>query len=538
MPRFPTTLPVVRRSRPSARHARCVHLPGFEIRGVGLLLAMAVPAAAQDGAFPDIGRAPSRMAERVPIFFPPSPPPLGRALPRGATPTGRLAAPPELAAHVNEPYYPQLGTRLATNTLPPKLRTQLDEYLGRKRALQAELRAELERVRPFDPAEREVALAAFARRQAAPLAALEATAEQLRRDLTAGEQTWGALREWHLGDRERRGFSPVEIAQVMRAYAYYQNGLLPGQRRLLREISLELLAAGDNPDKAAANQPFLFFPPEPARVLLPDDIPAAVAAKLAVFQTRKSALKKQLYDAVSAHDGRRFAFLRTNPLKSLAESQAPVFSELEAIAEEIRRGLAVMPDAAPVVERTPLPPVLQHRVAALLRDAGAAQQETVAAVEAILAGARDLPLQATYRFEADGLKFLVVPSRAGRGGGPPPGSEVVGQIAAVRDRIGAVAADYGRRLTALLSERDALRSEISRTLNLAQDAAIDRAFNTAVRVATARETVDAYREYRTAMFQPGLSPEQRRLLFDSVIERLELPLPRGELQPVARSATW
>jgi hypothetical protein len=59
-----------------------------------------------------------------------------------------------------------------------------------------------------------------------------------------------------------------------------------------------------------------------------------------------------------------------------------------------------------------------------------------------------------------------------------------------------------------------------------------------MRVATARETASVYRDYRVALFQPGLSPEQRRLLFDGVMEQLELPLPRGELQPVYRAPTW
>ena len=507
--------------------------------GVLAVFGMGAAAIAQDSGYPQ-GTFPgssSRMNDRVPIFFPPNPPPLGRALPRGAPPAGRLAAPPELATYVNEPFYPPLGTRLATKSLSPKIRAQLEQYLTAKRALQNELRAELERVRPFEPAERETALAAFAHRQAAALVALEASAEQLRRDLISSEQAWGALRLWHLGDKEQRGFSPIEIAQVMRAYAYYQNGLLPAQRRLLREISLELLAAGDSADSATTNQPYLFFPPEPARVLLPDDIPASVAAKLALYQTRKSALKKELFDAVYAYDGQSFRFLRGNILKALAERQAARLVELEALAEEIRRELAVMPEPAPIVERTPLPPVLHNRVATLLREVGSAQREASERVEAILAPARDLPMQVTYRFEADGLKFLVIPSRIGRGAGPPA-PDAPAQIVAVREKIAAVANDYGRRLAEFINERDAIRAEVGQSLNLAKADRVDLALSTAMRVATARETEDVYREYRLVLFQPGLSPEQRRLLFDNVIEKLELPLPRGELQPIIRAPTW
>ncbi|MBI5691845.1 MAG: hypothetical protein HZC55_17330 [Verrucomicrobia bacterium] len=503
-------------------------------------LVLALPA--QDGvysgpSFPDQSRAVSRMSERVPIFFPPVPPPLGRALPRGTPAAGRLAAPLEMAAYVNEPFYPPLATRLATKTLPAKLQARLQAYRTDKQARQRELREELERARGLPAADREAALAEVARRQAPTLAALEATAEQLRRDLIVADQSWGALRQWRLGDREQRGYSPLEIAQVMRASAYYQDGLLPAQRRLLREISLELQLAGENAEAAAANQPFLFFPPEPARVLLPDDIPADVSAKIAVYQSRKSALKKELYDGVYRHDSQSFAFFRGNTLKALAASQAPRLAELESLAEDIRRGLAGVPETVPLVERTPLPPVLHQRVAALLGDVGAAQREAADRVEALLAAARDLPMQATYRFETDGLKFLVIPSRAGRGGAVPS-PEQTAQIQALSEKISAVAADYGRRLSTLLEERDAIRAETGRALRLERAERIDQAINTAMRVATARETASVYRDYRVALFQPGLSPEQRRLLFDGVMEQLELPLPRGELQPVYRAPTW
>lgn len=507
-----------------------------------LLLGLSSLAPAQDGmdtrsSFPEMSRGSGIPAERVPIFFPPTPPPLGRALPRNTPPTGRLAAPPELSAHVNEPFYPPLATRLALRRLSDKQRQQLEKYRSTKVALQSELQAELERTQTLDPLAREQALAAFARRQSPALAALEASAEQLRRDLLTSEYAWGAQRQWRLSDKEKRGFSPFEISQVMRAAAYYENGLLPAQRRLLREIALELQSAGDSPEAATANQPYLFFPPEPARVQLPDAIPDEVAAKLAAYETRKSALKKELYDAVFANDGRSFAFLRGNPLKTLAGKQAAALVELEAMAEEIRRGLAVMPEAAPIVERTPLPPLLQNRMTVLLRDVGTAQRETVERVEAIIAEGRDLPMQVTYRFEAEGLKYLVIPSRVSRG----PSAltpEVQARIIALREKIAAVAVDYSRRLTDFLAERDTLRTEAAKILGLTQPERIDSALSTAMRVALARETESAYREYRVALFEPGLSPEQRRLLFDRVMERLELPLPRGELQPIYRASSW
>jgi hypothetical protein len=496
----------------------------------------------------DMPDMPRQVFDPQPIFFPPNPPPLGRAIVRSAPLTGRFAPPAELAAYVNEPFYPMLGSRLHARTLNEKLRAQLDRYRAAKTALQEELRAEVDRLLTLDPETRAAEFATLARKQAPQIAELEKSAEQLRRDLIESDQSWGALRQWRLGDHDRRGFSPLEIGQVMRGYAFYQAGLLPAQRRLLREISIELAMAGDNMDNATAQQPYLFFPPEPARVLLPDDLAADVAAKLADYQTRKSKLKKELYDAVHAHDGQKFGFLRGNTLKALADKQAPAHAELEALAEEVRRGLGRVADPITIAERTPLPPLLHHRVATLMAAFGALQTSTATRIDAILAEAKELPMQASYRLEGDGLKFIVVPSRGGRGGrsgrggggpsGAPPSPEAVAQINAVRARVSEIADEYGQRVATLINEKDAIRSEIARTLGNSRAIAVDSALMAAMRVVTAKETEGSYRDYRIAVFQAGLSPEQRRLLFDRVVERLELPLPRGELQPIIRAPTW
>ena len=270
---------------------------------------------------------------------------------------------------------------------------------------------------------------------------------------------------------------------------------------------------------------------------MPADLPAEVAARLADYETRKSALKKELYDAVVAYDGLRFAFFRPNPLKALAERQRTPLAELETLAEEIRRGLSGRTEIMPVMERTPLPSSLQTRLNTLLQDIGAAQRRAVERIEAILAGTRDLPMQASYRFEAEGLRFVVIPSRALRGGGAIPPA-VLERIVAARERISEAGAEYDQRLATLLAERDAIRAEAAKTLGVRESGKLDQAIGTAVRVANARETEAVYREYRQALFEPGLSPEQRRLLFDGAIERLELPLPRGEMQPVVRAPSW
>lgn len=504
---------------------------------LGTALAALAPALrAQTGDdFPRAGSIPPlRATTRVPIFFPPHPPPLGRALAPGAPQAGRYVAPAEMAAHVNEIFYPPLATRLHLRSLGARQRAELDQYRATKVALQTELRAELDRLRRADPAARAQGLADFSRRQTPRIVELEKTAEHLRLMLTNGEHTWTTYREWHLSDHPKRGYSPLEVAQVMRSYAFFQNGLLPAQRRLLREIALELYLAAESAEKATVAQPHAFFPPEPARVSLPDDAPPEVAAKLAAYQTKKSQLKKELYDAVHRHDGARFGFLN-GTLRRLAEKQTPPLAELDRLAEEIRVGLAALPEPGRLMERSPFPPVLHQRIITLGTQFARAQKEAADRLAAVLAATPEV--RATYRFEADGLKFVVLPSRgAARGGGAPPADTA--KLEHVRHEFAAVAESFGRRLAELINEKDAIVADAGQLLGTNKPEVINQALAAAIRVANARETELAYRDYHAAVFQPGLSPEQRRLLFDWVVEQLALPLPRGELQPTQRSDSW
>lgn len=510
--------------------------------GVLLSAGAILPAAAQTGFDPSLPRtadrgfpdSPPRVIDRLPVFFPPNPPPLGRPAARGLPPGGRYPAPPELAAYVSEFFYPALGTRLVTKNLSTKQRTQLDEYRAAKLALQNELRTELDRLRPAEPAARLEALTALSRRQTPKVIELEKTGEQLRRDLVTGDNNWSALRQWHLSDKARRGFSPLEIAQVMRAYAFYENNLLPAQRRLLREISIELVFAAENTAAATAAQPYLFFPPEPARVLLPDDLSAEVAMKVASYQTKKSTLKKELYDTVYSADGATFRFLRGSPAKALATKQAGRLAELEALAEEIRRGLSAMPP--PRAERSPLPAELDARLNDMIATYHRTQAETAARIDAIILRSKDLPMQANYRFEGETLKFLVVPSRGSRGN--TKGGNPLPKIEAVRAQIATVAEEYAAKIGEMLNVRATIREELGQALNLTKPEDIDRVLLTGLRIANQRQAENSFSEYRTAVFEPGLSPEQRRLLFDAVVERLELPLPRGDLQASMRAETW
>ena len=90
----------------------------------------------------------------------------------------------------------------------------------------------------------------------------------------------------------------------------------------------------------------------------------------------------------------------------------------------------------------------------------------------------------------------------------------------------------------MLNERESIRLAIGESMQLTKPEDIDRALFAAMRLANQRYAESTFSEYKMAVFEPGLSPEVRRLLFDAVVERLELPLPRGDLQPGVRAETW
>ena len=139
-----------------------------------------------------------------------------------------------------------------------------------------------------------------------------------------------------------------------------------------------------------------------------------------------------------------------------------------------------------------------------------------------------------FSFESDGLRFLVVPRRgAGRDSG-----ETKALISSIEAELATESERYSRGFTELLSAIESVRQEAGRIIGQTEPRLIDATVGAATRIAALRETEDGYREYRLAVFEPGLSAAQRRLLFDAAVEKLDLPLPRGELQPTRRAASW
>ena len=311
-----------------------------------------------------------------PVFFPPDPPPLDLVVPRTvASYATRHEASDLLAADVGEPFYSVLAARLDRNELSRGKRDSLERYHEEKNLLQHNLHAELTYILAQDPAVRGGLLAALAQKQDAQILALENRAEEIRSALFSRGYAWDAAHKPRLTDTEPGAYAPDDVAHVMLGAAFFQHGLSAEQRTLLREIAIEVMSGADSAAAAIAAQPYVFFSPGPSRLRLPADLAAAVGAKLAVYQSKKSALRKELYDAVYREDATWLGVMRTLRFNSLAEKQAPEFVALEALAEEIRRDLPPLPSPQPARPTVPLSPALVERIDALRQRQFTEEQE-------------------------------------------------------------------------------------------------------------------------------------------------------------------
>ncbi len=442
----------------------------------------------------------------LPVSFPPVPPPLGAPLPR-ESPNVRLAAPQELEAHIYEPFYASLSTRLLEKNLNEKLRGKLTTSAAARQALTDELHQRLEAAKTADAAARRLDLESFSREQTGRAIELENQAEQLRGEFLRsgvasfflGSGDWNENRNWRLGtgalDRPREDTLSYEF-RVMRAAAYYQEGLSPAQRRLLREIAMELQIAAFKPkdiDDSDDEEPLLWFYPETSRIRLPADLPPGTSAKIAAFEKEKAEVKTELRDALYLAD-KQSRDQRQRTLSQLAETQRARLESLELLAEDIRIELSAAPQQPGPASLPAFPPELSARIAAYQK--GKAE------------------LQAALQTKLKEVGATRPSSRA-------------------RLEMDAFNRQHADRFAALGRERDSLRTELARfaETTAGRGKSVDTLMKEFVDAKQRQDIWHSYRDYQLATLQPGLSPELRRLLFGTALEKLSLPLPSGEYQP-------
>ena len=485
-------------------------------------------------------RSISASVNRLPVFFPPIPPPLGAPMPPQQPTELSSVAPPELAAYVNEPFYPSLSTRLAQRNLTDRLRQRLDSYRATKTALQTELRVKLDALKDADPATRRRELEAFAPQQTPRIVELEKAADQLRGDFLQGglirvfgnSGDWNQNRKWRLGQSPLNGPRAQTLSaefQVDRAAVFYQEGLAPAQRRLLREVAMEVQVEAFKPKSAPASSEensLTYFFPETARVRLPDELSAELTAKVEAYAKEKTEIKTELRDAIYQQDIATSA-QRVRALQQLAKSQAPRIAALEILAEDIRQGLSLQPKQPGPPSLPPLPPDLAARITSYLGEK--------ATLRRLL---QDKLKELGKGLAPDNFRFPQIQADIGSDlhiNGINPPLDVDDRKKLMRVVLAAFSQATAGRFTALGKEKEAIRGELTSFIAANPESAAGKSAETLLTefadATQKREAWQQYGEYQVAVFQPGLSPEQRRLLFDAAIDKLALPLPGGEYMP-------
>ncbi len=482
-------------------------------------------------------------------FFPPTAPVFGASIAQYAsvrtTVSGRPVYPPEeLADCVNEWFYPPLGTRLFEGHLGEKPAQRLAAYRATRASLLNDLQNELTVTAAFDAAARENELREFARVQTPRIVALENEADQLRADLIHGGwfgsgANWNDGRGWHLGAGSATSSVPANFGenaefQVLRATAFYQAGLTPEQRGLLQELAMDLgeknHAARLPPQATLPRDPLvIYFSPETSRFSLPGAVTPELHAKLGTFNHDKDVLKRELHDAVVAQD-RSSAAKRTKVFSELADQQWPRLKALAELAEAIRHDLAARPPPPPPWLPPRLPPGLADRIELHQRARSAIEQERADARWSVFSTPIHLP---------DNLAALSPQERNDRA------------FAAIRERVARLQQADADFRGANAERYDALArslKSINDDLTAVAQSQIDPATGQPMDVPALMRSIDSsnqlfdkigreeaiYRDYRTAMLEPGLSPEQRRLLFGSALVGLAQPLPSFDRMPGPR----
>jgi hypothetical protein len=465
--------------------------------------------------------------QRQMIFLPPTPPALGETVPmvkQSATLTA-MTLPPILRNCIYDTFYAPLSALMYSEDLSRKRRETLDGYIASRLQATAALRAKLESLASADPDTRQRELSAFATEQTPQLAALETTGDGIRDNLVNGSWLqsgvdWEDLRQWRLGD-DTRWESQLDEIKVIVGASFFEDGLSSPQRLLLREMAMELsdsLRAPDADISLGTPGPYFYFSPFTARIRLPAGLPPELEAKIDAYRANKAALKHALRDALYKTDRVFWASTRTNALKTLAATQAAEFIALEQLAEEIRVGLAPFPNPARPAA-LPLPAPLMKRISAYMAQKNAWQKTMVEKLNAVRTQFPDDRVEFSRLDGAPGIQLVA--NRRAKAATTHSRDTVLAELATFN-------AGQQKAYTTLAREKEQLTAEIMQIASgLAgrQSAkSVDQLIAVFDHALRQQENWLRYGDYEAAVLQPGLSPEQRRLLFGAGLEKLDLPL--------------
>ncbi|MSU69998.1 MAG: hypothetical protein EXS39_04330 [Opitutaceae bacterium] len=121
--------------------------------------------------------------------------------------------------------------------------------------------------------------------------------------------------------------------------------------------------------------------------------------------------------------------------------------------------------------------------------------------------------------------------------GVSPSYRDEGKLKKIQENFTAFSRDSVTHSLAMNQELAAIRNEIAAFIGTgtAEAKSVDRSLLDCLNAIEDGEDWQLYVDYRTAVLEPGLSPGQRRLLFDAALVDLELPLPGFDRGPQAGS---
>ncbi len=428
------------------------------------------------------------------VFLPPLPPALGQTEPDPAT----LTYPVALVEHVGETFFMAHGSLHFRRLLKPVHIRRITTYRETRDHLLGELREALTAAGKLPAADSAKSLGEFATRQESALRALEDQAEKIRTDLTYlddGTAVINLLEKFPPGesDAQRDYFSEIHAA-------HFQDGLSIEQRHLLLELAFESLlplATGDNATD--------FFLPASARLRWPADPDAKLAPLLKEYRALHVHLRDELRREILQLNR---TGSRSKQHTALATQQAPRFDELHRLAERVRVAAAELP-ASDRPAPTEFPSELMRMVGQAVADKDTFQAKAKLILTKL--GREFAPLRFKLVFRD---KVPVIEAQ-------PAAEQPVGT--AVLKRLKETNQSLLRDYQALSTDMETARFALQRYRESLGAGAPEAGKLSAqlVQAYIREETWRRYADYRTAVLTPGLSPAQRRLLFNAALRDLE-----------------
>ena len=145
----------------------------------------------------------------------------------------------------------------------------------------------------------------------------------------------------------------------------------------------------------------------------------------------------------------------------------------------------------------------------------------------------DLPAELTARIAAHRAERLALNkallARRDEVMKSAPGADAAALAEKVRLAIADFSREHASQYATLETSGAAIRGDLARLPGASVDSAAALLIKFSESIQRLQNFWD-YRDYQTAVLQPGLSPEQRRLLFEGALEKLALPLPGATLK--------